>query len=110
MGKDVGKENISLNEYLNLWIVFEKLLEKKQMKLPTFAKSWDKLAWETYSDNETPEKAFYSNLKKMQSNKDSLTRVNPNSVKKIKKYIEFLNKDFIEHHIHEDESYTSWFD
>lgn len=110
IGKQIGKNLNKLEEYLKLWEKFEKLLENKDIKLPTFAKNWDKLEWEKYSDSENPEQAFYETLKKMSQNKNKLKKVYQTSIDKLTKYIKFLDTDFIVQELHNDESYEHWFD
>ena len=110
IGKIIGKSLNKLEEYLILWDEFDKLLKDRDIKLPTFAKNWDKLEWDKYSDNERPEQAFYETLKKMSQNKNKLKRVQRPTIEKIKKYIKFLDANFIVQELHKDEGYNFWFD
>ena len=80
------------------------------MKLPTFAKNWDKVAWDTYADSEAPEEKFYQALKRKQQNKNKLMRVQQKSIDQLLEYIKFLDTDFIVQELYKDEGYVHWFD
>ncbi len=65
IGKVMGNKSLNLEKYLDLWIEFESLLVKKEMKLPTFAKNWDKIDFDRYQNKENPEEVFLDKLKKI---------------------------------------------
>ena len=104
IGTNMGTKESNLERYQNLWNMFESLLEKEGLNLSSFSKKWD-LHTNSFEDYHK----FYDKLKTQKQRKDSLSRVNTNSIVQLEKYIKFLNKGFFTQELLDDEKPNSWF-
>lgn len=101
----MGTNTINLENYLNLWKEFEKLLDKKDMTLSSFSKKWE-LHNECGEENDY--KNFYDKLKKMKKRKDGLKNIRPETYNKLETYISFINTGYKKIELFDDEEYESW--
>ena len=106
IGTSMGTKELNLEKYRKLWKTFEDLLEKEGLNLSSFAKKWEK-----YSDSseENDYNKFYDKLKTQHRRKNTLIRVNANSIAQLKEYIKFLNQDYFTQELLDDEKPSSWF-
>jgi len=84
-------------KYLELWIIFEKELEKQGSSLRKFANEY------ALAENEDVDK-LYNKLKKMRQRKESIEPQN-NSLMALEEYIEFLNQGYATIKLFKDEVY-----
>ena len=103
----MGTNKTNLEEYLDLWDEFEKLLEKKSMTLSSFAKKWE---MHHNSDEENDYKKFYDRLKKMKQRKDRLKNIRPETHTKLETYISCINEEYLKIELFDDEKVEHWFD
>lgn len=98
----------NLERYLNLWNIFENLLEKKSLNLSSFAKKWQKES--DSGDLSSDYKTFYAQLKKKKSRKNSIMFVRNDTISQIENYIKFLDSEFVTEELRDDEKFEHWFD
>jgi len=96
-----------MQEYKMLWERFDILLAKEGLNLSSFSKKWEKY----HEENENDYEKMYRRIKKQKHQLKALKRApQQNTINQIKDYIKFLDNQYIDQELLEDESYQHWFD
>jgi len=112
----MGRKNLRLSLYLELWNQFENLLEKNSLDLSSFSKKWenfDHLLFDEKCEKDGTEmtaKKFYDRLRNSKPNEKTSSRVQEKSIEHMQLYIKYLDNNFITQELHHDEDIDNWFD
>lgn len=95
-----------MQEYQKLWERFEILLKKENLKLSSFSKKWEKY----HEGSENDFEKIYHRIKKQKNQLKALKRApQQRTIDQIKDYIKFLDDEYFEQELLEDEQISSWF-
>ncbi len=96
-----------MEKYQKLWERFEILLKKENLNLSSFSKKWEKY----HEGSENDSEKIYHRIKKQKNQLKALKRApQQRTIDQIKDYIKFLDAEYIDQELLEDESYEHWFD